>query len=499
MNYAFAVSKVLQAADLGGRMLAATVPVLLPPLVSWEAHTQAAALEAGVEAFQHAPQEEADFGTTPRLLAELSLGLREGEIARWTPARRVDTASANGGMDYVDRRGEASAPWSGNSYQASSFDFSGSARRESGASHPVEAGEPSKASRATAPQPLFPSAKAAPVAQGSALEPDLGSTADDSEAAAPQTFSDLLVTSRNEPITFFASTDLLGNDVAGGPLSLVSVDTNSVAMPAGTITPVTSDQFTYSPGAGFVGTDSFAYRVSSLGKEAVGTVSVTVSPKTPPAAEEVKSGTATASATVATSSSLTAASGQTYVAFVSHHDDAISVTSVSGLGLTWTLIERQCTTQNNGSIEAWSAAGTSPSSTTVTANLSGPASSAQIAVVRLSGAPIVGAIGATSRANANGGSGACGAGPSSKLPASDIVLSSQDSRILSAVTFFLASNSHSPDQGSEIAELGSGSNPNATWLAVVSNSSPSDGSLPLSSTLAAAGRWATISLEVRAD
>jgi hypothetical protein len=73
------------------------------------------------------------------------------------------------------------------------------------------------------------------------------------------------------PIAFTGAT-LLANDTGTAPLSIVSVATASAA--GGQITG--ANPYTYTPPAGFIGVDSFAYRIANTIGSAVGVVNVTV-------------------------------------------------------------------------------------------------------------------------------------------------------------------------------------------------------------------------------
>ena len=73
------------------------------------------------------------------------------------------------------------------------------------------------------------------------------------------------------PIAFTGAT-LLANDTGTAPLSIVSVATASAA--GGQITG--ANPYTYTPPAGFIGVDSFAYRIANTLGSAVGVVNVTV-------------------------------------------------------------------------------------------------------------------------------------------------------------------------------------------------------------------------------
>jgi hypothetical protein len=90
-------------------------------------------------------------------------------------------------------------------------------------------------------------------------------------AAPPVANPDTVTTRRSVPVTF----DVLANDTdpAGETLTLLGVDT-----PAnGSVQFTANGRVTYTPRSGFVGRDSFSYRIRNLaGVEAVGRIEVTV-------------------------------------------------------------------------------------------------------------------------------------------------------------------------------------------------------------------------------
>jgi cellulose synthase/poly-beta-1,6-N-acetylglucosamine synthase-like glycosyltransferase/transposase len=102
--------------------------------------------------------------------------------------------------------------------------------------------------------------------------------------------------------------------------------------------------------------------------------------------EELETGieTSTNPTSITTSASLTGVNDQLYLAVVSTKpNDAVS--SVTGLGLTWTLVKAQCGARGQTRTEVWKALGTVSGDGTVTANFSTTPISAVLAVHRYSG------------------------------------------------------------------------------------------------------------------
>src|SRR5207249_2427381 len=140
-----------------------------------------------------------------------------------------------------------------------------------------------------------------------------------------------------------AAPGVLANDVDvdGDPMSAVLVTDVS----HGTLALNANGSFSYTPAAGFTGTDGFTYKTTDgLAESADATVTLTVSGGSgggPVVFEEVQSGGSTGVATVSTSGSLAAVSGELYLAAVACKSST-AVTAVSRLGPTWTRVRRQC-------------------------------------------------------------------------------------------------------------------------------------------------------------
>lgn len=116
-----------------------------------------------------------------------------------------------------------------------------------------------------------------------------------------------------------------------------------------------------------------------------------------------------------TSAILAAGVNHLYLAFVftDAAGGAPAVSSVTGLGLTWTLVGAQCSGQDEHRVEAWRAIG-SPSAGSVTATFAAGADGACIAVERWSGVGTTAPVGASVGYNTNGASGACSGGTDNK-------------------------------------------------------------------------------------
>ncbi len=225
---------------------------------------------------------------------------------------------------------------------------------------------------------------------------------------APVGLADTYVTGPDVPLTV-ASPGLLGNDtdVDGDALSAVLVDSTA----SGTLSLGSSGAFTYTPNSGFTGTDSFTYKANDgTSQSAVVTVDITVAaaPTGTVTFVEAQSGGSAGIATVATAAPIGGVPGQLYLAAIASKS-LRSVTSVTGLGLTWTRVRAQCSGRSQTGVEIWKGVG-SPSSGLVTATLASAPSNAAIAVARYAGADAANPLGAIVSGNSLGVDGACTGG-----------------------------------------------------------------------------------------
>jgi len=119
-------------------------------------------------------------------------------------------------------------------------------------------------------------------------------------------------------------------------------------------------------------------------------------------AVETVSGTAEGAAitAVTTSTSITGITNQLYLASVSVNPN-IDVTSVTGLGLTWTQVDQQCGYKGTTRTEVWRALGGATTGT-VTATVAANAQGLAISVSRFSGINTVSPIGNVTSSNVNG-------------------------------------------------------------------------------------------------
>jgi uncharacterized repeat protein (TIGR02543 family) len=209
--------------------------------------------------------------------------------------------------------------------------------------------------------------------------------------------------------------------------------------------------------------------------------------------EEVKTGSSSGSATVA-SASLTGVSGHLYLAAISCKPNR-SVNSVSGLGLTWTLVDEQCGGRNQTGVSVWMAQGTPSGNGTVTATLSSAPTNAVIMVTRYSGVNASNPIGNIISANSNGADGSCSGGVDATTYSVNLTTTASGAVAYGAVA--LRSRDHAPGAGyTERGEIHYGSGGDIAGVAVEDKSVSTPGTVAVNGTFSSSNDWAVIAVEI---
>jgi hypothetical protein len=215
-----------------------------------------------------------------------------------------------------------------------------------------------------------------------------------------------------------------------------------------------------------------------------------------PTFRELRQGGSGNSSSAMTSVNSTGVAGHLYLAAVST-TPYVAVTTVSGLGLTWTRVRSQCGGQSQGGIDLWWAQGAAVSGR-VTATLGSVASHTAIAVARYSGVAATNPVSLRVAGNTRGVNGACSGGTSSWLYSFNVTTSSSPVVVFGAVA--LRNRTHTPGSGyTERAEVAHGQGPNQVRIALVDRLVPTASSLPLNGTLGGAADWAVIGIELRPE
>jgi len=212
--------------------------------------------------------------------------------------------------------------------------------------------------------------------------------------------------------------------------------------------------------------------------------------------EEVVSGGSTSSLTASTSTAITGVPGDLYLAAMTTKPN-VSVSSVAGLGLTWTEVAAQCSGRKQTGMRVWLAQGTPSGSDIVTATFASQPSNGAVVVTRYSGVDQITPIGSVVTGNSNGESGACGGGTDSNAYSFNISTTAPGSFIFGAAA--LRNKSHTPGAGYiERLEFAQGSGGNTAGLAIQDMEIASISTVALDGTFSSKVDWAVIGLELRA-
>jgi hypothetical protein len=198
---------------------------------------------------------------------------------------------------------------------------------------------------------------------------------------------------------------------------------------------------------------------------------------------------------VATSTSLVGVSGHLYLAAISNRSNR-SVTSVTGLGLTWTRVKTQCSTKGRLGLEVWKAQGTPSGNDVVTAAFSATPDNAAIAVSRYSGVNAANPIGNIISGNLNGVNGTCADGSESNAYSFNLATTTNGVMVYGAIS--MRQETHTPGAGyTERADRMQGSGSNAASVAVEEKSFTSAGTALVNGTFSNSVYWAVIGLELK--
>jgi hypothetical protein len=279
------------------------------------------------------------------------------------------------------------------------------------------------------------------------------------------------------------------SDVDGDSLAAVLVTTAE----HGSLVLNANGSLEYTPSLGYSGPDSFTYQAGDGSAQSpVATVSLTVeAPASPLAFLEIQTGTSTGMASVSTAAALGGTAQDLYVAAIASKSMR-SVTSVSGLGLSWSRVRAQCSGRSQTMVEIWSASGT-PTVGTVTATWVSPADNAAIAVARYSGADVANPFGNVVSGNSNGLGGLCSNGIDNA--AFNFPLETQGGIVFGAT----AQRKHflTPGTGwSQRGDVHAGTSGEAASVTVVERAS-SAGTTLFDGTISASADWAVVAVEIR--
>ena len=238
---------------------------------------------------------------------------------------------------------------------------------------------------------------------------------------------------------------------------------------------------------------------STPGPTATNTPPVTNTPTPTPVSGGVThqksvGGGSTFSNTVSTSN-VTAVSGDLYLAAVSTQQSGGpgTVSGINGLGLSWSLLRRQCGGRGILNTEVWVGQGSPSGSGIVTANLNSTPNAAVIVVSRYSGTSGTGSI---VSANTLGISGACSGGTDSD--SYSVSLNILNSNALSYGAVSIRQRAHTPGAlYTERLEIRSGSSGATAGIAIEDRSVSVPGSVPVNGTLNSSTDWSVVGIELK--
>jgi hypothetical protein len=212
--------------------------------------------------------------------------------------------------------------------------------------------------------------------------------------------------------------------------------------------------------------------------------------------QEIKTGGSSASTTVSTSAPLTGATNNLYLAAIATKAGSVSGKSVSGLGLTWTLVKAQCAGRNQTRVEVWKAIGTPTGSGVVTATLSAAPSNAVIEVSRYSAVNASTPIGNVVSANTKGVNGVCSGGVDTASYSVNLATAVANSVVYGAVA--MRNRAHTPGSGyTERAEVMQGSSGEAAGEAVMDRTVATPATLAVNGGFSGTVDWAVVAVELR--
>lgn len=211
--------------------------------------------------------------------------------------------------------------------------------------------------------------------------------------------------------------------------------------------------------------------------------------------EETRVGGSKSSANVSTTDALTAVEGDLYLAAISMKG-RVEVSSVDGLGLTWSFVGNQCAGRDQTGIEVWMAQGTPSGNGTVTAVLSSRPKNAVIAVSRYSGVDETNPLGTFISGNTNGLFGDCSGGSDDEQYSFDLTTNMSGSVVYCAVA--IRNRTHNPGEDyTEREEFGFGGGGDRAGIAIQDRPVSSPATVAVEGSFSGSVDYAVIGLEIK--
>ncbi len=210
--------------------------------------------------------------------------------------------------------------------------------------------------------------------------------------------------------------------------------------------------------------------------------------------EETQSAGSSNLLTVATTINLTAVEHDLFLAAIATRPRK-QVTAITGLGLNWTLVKKQCSGRNATGVEVWRAQGAPSESGAVIATLAAAPSNAVITVSRYSGVAHANPLGKVMSSNSNGVNGLCSSGVDTNFYALNMNTSAANVMIYSAAT--MRNRAHTPGPVYlERIEAKQGTASGMASLAVQDRRITSMSNALIKGTLSGNTDWAVIAVEI---
>lgn len=170
----------------------------------------------------------------------------------------------------------------------------------------------------------------------------------------------------------------------------------------------------------------------------------------------------------------------------------VVASSVSGLGLTWSLVKGQCSGRSNTLVELWQAQGAGTAGA-VTAALAGTPTNAVITVSRYSGSS---GIGNSVSANTLGVNGACSGGTDTNSYSVNLTTTVNDALAFGGAA--LRNRAHTPGAGyTERAEVMQGAGGDIAGEATEDKVVATSGTVAVDGTFAGTVDWAVVAVEIK--
>ena len=212
--------------------------------------------------------------------------------------------------------------------------------------------------------------------------------------------------------------------------------------------------------------------------------------------EEIVSGGSSGSNTVSTAGGIAAVNGDVYLAAITYKKN-VTVSGVSGLGLTWQLVDEQCAGRSQTGVSVWIGQGAPTGNGNVTATLGDTPDNAFISVARYSGVDLANPLGNTLGGNTNGLGGNCDGGTDNASYSFAMNTVGSGSTVFSAVA--IRNKNHEPGTGfTERIEGSAGSGGSTAGLAVQDQSITVAENVNVSGQISRDVDWAVVAVELRA-